>query len=75
MKKLFIGVILFMSVFAFFLLNSCAQDFECDIYQYSGGFWTYYTWDVYRGRDAAEAEANCEDDWASAYDCRNCEPY
>ena len=75
MRKLLGWTFIAMLFLSFLFLNSCTQDYECDVYIYDGGTWSYYSWDVYSGKDASEAEDNCESDWASSYDCRNCEPY
>ena len=62
-------------------LCGCADDYECDIYRweydsYTGMYgWDYYSWDVYSGRGASDAEDACEDDWGGSYDCRDCVPY
>jgi len=75
MKKLFAGLLFILFIFFFSLFTGCVRDFECEIYQYDQGAWSYYSWDVYSGKNASEAEDNCEADWSSSYDCLNCEPY
>ena len=69
---LFIGIL--VVCVSLFLLGGCSRDFECEIWLYNGSFWEYHSWDIYSGKNASEAEENCEDDWSSSYDCRNCVP-
>jgi len=72
-------VIIFILLFSF--LCGCGQEYECDIYRYGYDSYSdtyeynYYTWDVYWGKSASEAEEACESDWSGSYDCRDCVKY
>ncbi|MCK5673657.1 MAG: hypothetical protein KAH95_09780 [Spirochaetales bacterium] len=74
MKKTLHLIVILLIFISLVLLSGCSQSYECEIWQYDGG-WAYYTWDTYNGTSESDADANCENDWGSAYDCRNCVPY
>lgn len=74
MKRLWFRLVTVSLCILLSLLIGCTEQYECEIWQYSSGSWSYYTWDVYTGKDSSNAESSCEDDWGSSYDCRGCVP-
>ena len=67
-KALLLAAVLTATV----LLSSCGKTFACDIYYYGLTGWTYQYAEDYWGKNAEDADGNCEDSYGSYYDCRDC---